>query len=262
MGVNRWICIGILILLPLTGCAVVKTESPARIALLAPFEGRYREIGYSALYPARLAFMDVTHVALLAVDDGGSVQTAIDRARALTRDPLVKGVIVLGHNATDPTVQAVFDDLPVLVVGYWHHPPQQANVFMFTSANIPSMLGEWREITEDPMPLGGDAYALQSFAQLHPNLDGVQVVSSGTPPDTDFIARVQASDQFAAAPGLLGTTVYDAASLLIDLIDNPAMPRTHVLQAINATGVFVDGYWQNAPVHIYEYINGVLRESN
>ncbi len=40
----------------LSACAVKRTPTIYRIALLAPFEGRYREIGYNALYAARMAF--------------------------------------------------------------------------------------------------------------------------------------------------------------------------------------------------------------
>ncbi|MCS7070642.1 MAG: hypothetical protein NZM00_03995, partial [Anaerolinea sp.] len=56
----------------LTGCTVHQTAP--RIALIAPFEGRYREVGYNALYAARLALADAeSGVQLLPLDDGGSV---------------------------------------------------------------------------------------------------------------------------------------------------------------------------------------------
>jgi len=74
-----------------------------RVALLAPFEGRYREIGYNALYAARLAFTEsgFANVELMPIDDGGSVVTAVLRARALTHDPQVIGALILGYQAAD-----------------------------------------------------------------------------------------------------------------------------------------------------------------
>src|SRR5690349_2126250 len=42
----------------LSGCAITPHELTPRIALLAPFEGRYREVGYNAYYAVRLAFVD------------------------------------------------------------------------------------------------------------------------------------------------------------------------------------------------------------
>ena len=48
----------LLITLLVTGCAVNRTAEITRIALLAPFEGRYREVGYDLLYAARLALRE------------------------------------------------------------------------------------------------------------------------------------------------------------------------------------------------------------
>ena len=45
----------LLLALALTACGASNPELPGKIALLAPFEGQYREIGYNALYAVRLA---------------------------------------------------------------------------------------------------------------------------------------------------------------------------------------------------------------
>ncbi|MBE2183871.1 MAG: hypothetical protein IAE89_10635, partial [Anaerolineae bacterium] len=50
----RYLLITLACALCLAGCgATAATPKVQRIALLAPFEGRYREIGYNALYAAR-----------------------------------------------------------------------------------------------------------------------------------------------------------------------------------------------------------------
>lgn len=227
----------VLLILLLAACRSVP-ESPPRVALLAPFEGRYREIGYSALYPARLAAED-SGVALLAVDDGGTVASAAERARALTLDPQVKAVVALGYNATDPSVQAAFDELPVLVVGYWDNPPAQ--VLMLVHPDIPSMFSESDQDT------GSHMLATESFRALDPDREGLHIVTSGKLPDATFRQRVLDSDPFAAEPGLLGTLVYEAVQMAA-----AGIPHDR----------FDDGYWLDAPINTYEYDeNGVLIES-
>ncbi len=229
--------IAALLILLLAACRSVP-ELPLRVALLAPFEGRYREIGYSALYPARLAAED-SGVALLAVDDGGTVESAAERARALTLDPQIKAVVALGFNATDPSVQTEFGDLPVLVVGYWDNPPEQ--VYMLVHPDIPSMLSESDQDT------GSHMLATESFRALNPDREGLRIVTSGGLPNATFRRRTLDSDPFAAEPGLLGKLVYDAVQMV-------------------AAGIpydrFANGYWLDAPINTYQYDkNGVLVEN-
>src|SRR4051794_35174325 len=98
--VGAWRAMPLLIFaLFLSACGVMHTPI-TRIALLAPFEGRYREIGYNALYAARLALADAAdpQIELLPIDAGGD--QAAERARALSLDPQVKTVILLGYEAT------------------------------------------------------------------------------------------------------------------------------------------------------------------
>lgn len=257
---------GWLLLLLLTGCAA-SAESPARIALLAPFEGRYREIGYGALYPARLALADLdrAELALLPIDDGGTVASAADRARALTLDPLVKAVIVLGYDAAAPEALAAFGDLPVIVVGGWLTAPLNPN--QFALAPPPTAFDSQRlDVTaaarhESPLN-GGDVLALEGFRALRADLSGITVISAGSLPDADFTARILASDPFAAEPGLLATLVYDAVSVAAHVIDGPRTTRAQMsenLQNVDYTGhngrmrFDESGQWQDAPRNAFCY---------
>ncbi|MBK8025689.1 MAG: hypothetical protein IPK19_30930 [Chloroflexi bacterium] len=56
------------------GCAPQATPGINRVALLAPFEGANRLIGYEALYAARMAAADAGDLwlELLPIDDGNS----------------------------------------------------------------------------------------------------------------------------------------------------------------------------------------------
>ncbi|MFN2140633.1 MAG: ABC transporter substrate-binding protein [Candidatus Promineifilaceae bacterium] len=72
-----------------------------KVGLVAPFEGRHRDIGYDVLYSARLAVrqlnaaggIDGTRVALVALDDSGNPEFAAATADSLIIDPNVVAVV-------------------------------------------------------------------------------------------------------------------------------------------------------------------------
>ena len=88
-------------LFAMTGCQSVAPV--VKIGLVAPFEGRYRNVGYDVIYSARLAVREIneaggiggTRVALVALDDTGNPEYAEATARSLVIDPAVMAVV--GH---------------------------------------------------------------------------------------------------------------------------------------------------------------------
>jgi hypothetical protein len=262
----HWLLVGLALLM--SACAVTRSEPVLRIALLAPFEGRYREIGYNALYAARLALQDAgqTQVELLPIDDGGTVITAVDRALALKQDPLVKVVIVSGHSAAYIDVLNALSDVPVLVVGNWWPAPETSDAyFLHTPAiNAELTLAPGTKVTDSAglrTPLiGGDVFALEQVARLRDSLAGITVVSSSSLPDSVFAERY-GSDPFAPEPGLLATLTYDAFGMALQVIGEGNVTRNAIKQAIatvryaglNGTITFVDGYWADAPINRYQY---------
>jgi ABC-type branched-subunit amino acid transport system substrate-binding protein len=113
---RRWLIAGwgavlLGLLASLGGCASV--DPVVKIGLVAPFEGRFRPIGYDVIYSARLAVREINaaggingqRVALVALDDGGDPQLAYDAARTLAIDPNV--VAVLGHWLPENTAAAL-----------------------------------------------------------------------------------------------------------------------------------------------------------
>lgn len=107
----------ILAMLIVSGCAISRTPTRDKIALIAPFEGRDREIGYEALYAARLALVDAgSPYDLLPIDDGGTPFTAVDRARALTHDPAVQAVILAGANTTANEIIGILAAIPTQII--------------------------------------------------------------------------------------------------------------------------------------------------
>jgi ABC-type branched-subunit amino acid transport system substrate-binding protein len=99
------VLLAVLILPILTNCSAFpgSTAPVVRIGLVAPFEGRHREIGYDVIYAGRLAIREWNdrggvqgyRVELVAFDDSGDLEQAEIAARSLALDPMVVGVI--GH---------------------------------------------------------------------------------------------------------------------------------------------------------------------
>lgn len=110
-----WVCLlifEICCLFFVSSC--VSTRPVVKFGLVAPFEGRYRPLGYDAIYAARLAVRERNaaggvgghRVELVAYDDGGDAQAAVERARQLALDRQV--VAVIGHYRVN-TSRAAWD---------------------------------------------------------------------------------------------------------------------------------------------------------
>jgi hypothetical protein len=266
----------------LAGCSHTSSVPVRRIALLAPFEGRYREIGYEAIYAARLALSEagLSHIELLAVDDGGSPSGAADRAQALVLDPQVLVTVTLGYAATEISTLQAFDFLPVIIAGDWQNLPVTPNTFLLGASNIPSVSGETQRIALtdaadiDAPFTGGLILALPGFLNLRPDPAGIQVLASSSLPDLAFYERYRYSDSFTPEPGLLATITYDATHIAIQAIqagDGSRNRITNALTTLSYEGVNglisfsggQSGYsWADAPIHRYAYYNGRLLPVN
>ncbi len=101
--------VAVLIAFCLSGCTLPGTVRPSvKIGLVAPFEGRYRYIGYDVIYGARLAIREANasggvagyNVELVAYDDGADPESAEAQARKLAIDSDVLGVVGHFHERT------------------------------------------------------------------------------------------------------------------------------------------------------------------
>lgn len=253
----------ILLMFGLAACSVRSIAGIQRIALIAPFEGRYSEIGYDAYYAVRLAIKERgnDHIELLAIDDGGSESSSIERARALASDPLVKVVIALGNNATQLDAQQAFSKLPVIIVGQWLTKPAAENIYLLAGKQLDSVLTTRvhtiEEAAEGKSPvIGGEIFTLSQFPLLTNNPEFVTIVSSASRPNADFRQRYLNSGQYIPEPGLLATLTYDAAGIALEAIKtsdpNQSIAST-TYNGLNGEIRFVDGYWADAPIHYYRY---------
>ncbi|NTU63988.1 MAG: ABC transporter substrate-binding protein [Chloroflexi bacterium] len=110
----------------LLAACTASTPPVVKIGLVAPFEGRYRHVGYEAIYAARLAIREINarggidgqRIELVALDDRGEPEQAITAARQLVLDPQV--VAVIGHlrpDSSDAAMKVYCEaGLPVIVV--------------------------------------------------------------------------------------------------------------------------------------------------
>ncbi len=243
----------------ITGCSGTQ-GGIQRIALLAPFEGRYREIGYDAYYAVLLAMQEhnTERIELLAIDDGGSENSAIERAKALASDPLVNAAIALGDNATRTAVQQAFGEVPVLVVGQWNSHPTMDNTFMLASNEVYMLFSpiELSDILPDTNIVGGEILALKQVPLLISDLSRITVISSASLPDEAFRQRYMGSGQFVPEPGLLATLTYDAANMALNALqtnDATATLATMTYEGLNGSIRFVDGHWADAPINDFTY---------
>ena len=146
---------GLLITLFLTSCASV--QPVVKIGLVAPFEGAQRELGYDAIYAARLAVREINaaggiggyRVALVALDDGGDVQLAEETAASLTIDPGVMAVVGHGLAETTAVAQPTYADanLPLLPLGTPPFSPRKTQ--RFAPHRIPNRLQQRNPLRRD-----------------------------------------------------------------------------------------------------------------
>lgn len=273
MVVKRLCRAGLLILLAASGlltgsCAILESDSPIYIALLAPFEGRYQEVGYQALYATRLVVGDDPQFTLLAIDDGGSIETAIERAQGIVGDPKIRAVVVLGYAATARQTLSVFDELPVFVAGDWGVADiaLRDNIFVMSHPGLSENLTvspriSLAEAIQATTPLiGGTIFALEQFTDLQDSLTDIIIASSAELPDTAFIERYLSSAEFAPQPGLIAHSTYITFDFLagwmsnnLTFVKSPETTRNALVRQIQALDAFTNHYWADAELYFYRY---------
>ncbi len=251
MPVKSWLVL-LALVLAIGGCAPQTNMVPMKIALIAPFEGRYRDVGYDTLYAARLALREsgMTNIELLAVEDGDSPATAADRAAALVGDPQIFAALAVGYAAVDGDAQAALGDIPTIVVGDWGAAPVGDQVFLMSLGTL---------------GLPDDAFMYAAIRVLFPNYQNSEFRSTAAPPDPDLVRRIRESDQFAPQPTPLATLTYDAMRILLQAAQGKTT-RAEIasdISSIDYTGIngrvrFLAHSWVNPPERLYRIVNGEL----
>ncbi len=226
----------------LASCAGGLGSPPPKLVLLAPFEGQYREIGYNALYALQMAVADagLKEVQFLAVDDGGGVESALARVKALNLDPAVAVIIALGPHATSHAAQQA-NNRPMILVGSWGQGRADPDSFYAASA----ILAEERQ--------NGD---LLMLAPARDSREGLSFFSSGSIADADFRERYRDSNPDAPLPNHLATLTYDLARMALAALEADIKIADAVYQGINGEIRFDDGFWKDAPLNRFRFEDG------
>jgi ABC-type branched-subunit amino acid transport system substrate-binding protein len=276
-----------------SGCAVENqlvsinfagTRPVIKIGLVAPFEGRYREIGYSVIYGVRLAIREAAgsgpvEIELVAYNDSGRVSDAVEAAKSLIVDPDV--VAVIGHWRAETTSAAApfYDEAGLILVAPGEGAQADtSSVFLRYGASSHDLnnaanrqsealwLAGSGSLTEDAARAraalehydaiwGGPMWMLDQFRLLAPDvvLSGkAQFLSSDRILEEpgDFPERYAALSAFAGEPGPLAYTAYDAAHEMIATIhemgDTPR--REDVFHALYRQLVNYE-----APIYLYRW---------
>ncbi len=251
----------------LASCSFPGSTAPVlKFGLVAPFEGRYRPVGYDAIYAARLAVREANaaggvggyRVELVAYDDGGQEDAAVERARQLVLDPQI--VAAIGHLRVDTTRAAwnVYSSagLPLLA------PVIPANALPGTPCAGCGFPAAFRSAPT--------AQALRPWAPLDDVLAGLvptgTVFATGAPWPQDAL-NIPGARQFiaeymqvsgSAQPGPYAWAVYQSAQMLFDamrsLPASGARDRSARLQVgARLAGRFdASGAWPDTPVYRYQ----------
>jgi ABC-type branched-subunit amino acid transport system substrate-binding protein len=198
----------------LTACAV--TRPVVKIALVAPYEGRYRDVGLDVIFAVRLAVREANaaggvagySVELVSLDDSGDEEMAREQARKLATDPLIVGVI--GHWLEATTLAAAGDyaeaGLPLLATAAEGSLPAPAlRLWPRSACHLTTALG-CAEALEDLKMRGVDSITVTVPAPLPADSS-----------DPGFAERYRAVSG-GPDPGFNAVLAYDAARLLFDAI--------------------------------------------
>jgi ABC-type branched-subunit amino acid transport system substrate-binding protein len=198
------LCLSVALALCLSACA--STQPVVKIGLVAPFEGRFRAIGYEAVYAARLAIREINarggvhgyRIELVALDDRGEGERAIEAARQLVIDPQV--VAVIGHYrpATSAAALAVYcaSRVPVVAIETSRAPADCQGVGLF--------------IGRAPDERWGDERLTFVSNVLDPN---------ALPQAADFVKSYNAIPIDGTRAGPIALQTYDVMYLLFDAFE-------------------------------------------
>ena len=234
----------------LVSACVPVTRPVIKIGLAAPFEGRYRDVGYEVIYAVRLAVREANAagglggyaVELTALDDGGDPASAAEQARKMSSDAQIMGVIGDWLDPTTLNAAPVYaaDGLPYLATATTALPPAAFRLWLTTAAlrdaaaggelcALPcdsledlSWLSQTRATGSTRPIFGPPLWGQSQFATLAGGLaDGVRFVSPAPFPaettDPGFAVAYRAISN-GVEPRANAVLAYDAARLLFAAI--------------------------------------------
>jgi hypothetical protein len=290
----------ILVEISLFSACTTPAQETVKVALIAPFSGRYREIGYDVITATRLALQDFAQsnpgslksIELVAYDDQGSPEIAIQQATRITFDPAIK--VVIGHWRDKTTLAAakvyeqahlrlitfVMDDTTTPVTATYNLSP--------TKEHVLNRLSDWLSEHNKPATITLDGLSesdyvadsflsdntlvigsvewglLQSVNIRNPQLEFVS--AAALPRDSQNIfwqsdrashfANSYQARSLGLTPGLYATTAYEAAWLAFYMVD-----QNLPVSQLPLSPEFFDskGRLFNPKMYLYQLIGGNIQ---
>ncbi len=242
----------------MAAACVPVTRPVIKIGLVAPFEGRYRDVGYEVIYAVRLAVREANAaggvagyaVELTALDDGGDPASAAEQARKLGTDPQIMGVIGDWLDATTLDAAPIYaaEGIPYLATADTALPPEAFRLWLTADAlrqaaasgelcplpcdalDTPGGSVDWlkqtRASSNAAIIFGPPLWGQPQFATLASSLaNGVRFVAPAPLPadstDPGFADRYRAISN-GVEPRFNAVLAYDAARLLFAAIAQSA----------------------------------------
>jgi len=249
--------LGFGILLALSGCMPSALPS-IKIGVVAPFEGRYRQIGEEIIYAVRLAVREANEsggikgytIELMAFDDGGDPSQAEEQARKLATDPQVVGAIGNWLDSTTLAAALVLADSGIPFLATTSSPDLDPSAFRLWLTDtaylaaapdsqhcpLPCDSLENLDWFTDHCPLATDhcsgppLWGLTQFPRLAGDAaEGVFVITPSPLPadssDPSFADRYRAASP-GVEPRFLAVLAYDATRTLLDAVARDLQSNT------------------------------------
>lgn len=208
---NLWSAPGIaLALLLVVSCRFPGSVQPTvKIGLVAPFEGRFRYVGYDVIYAVRLAIREANagggvggyQIELIAYDDRADPATAFVQAQKLAADPDV--VAVIGHFREQTTASAARlyadEDLPLVapMVFAADITAPRRPVFRLgppAEVYVDGLLDQLEQLGLHRVAVASGGGPLARQLLLVPPSPEKRVIASTSVTDPDWLAAVSAAD--------------------------------------------------------------------
>jgi len=199
----------------LFSACVSSTKPSIKIALVGPFEGRYRDVGIEVIYAVRLAIREVNAsggvggytVELIGFDDSGDPDQAMMQAKKAATDPQVVAVMGNWLPSTTQAAAPVYDRVGIPFVA------------MSSANDLPSSTFRlWNRESSCPSP----CITLEEwFITRHLLITNYFIAPSPLPQDStdpSFSDRYKKISQ-GVEPRFLATLAYDATKILFAAIE-------------------------------------------
>lgn len=266
----------------LVAACVPVTRPIIKIGLVAPFEGRYRAVGYEVIYAVRLAVREANAaggvagyaVELTALDDSGDPASAAEQARKLATDPQIAGVIGDWLDPTTLTAAPVYaaEGLPYLATAATALPPAAFRLWLTAGAlrdaaaggdlcPLPcdtledlGWLSQARAGGGARLIFGPPLWGEPQFATLAGSLaNGARFITPAPFPadaaDTAFAGRYRAISN-GVEPRANAVLAYDAARLLLAAIQRSVQDSGAPSRAsVNAAMAQIGFQGLSGPIH-------------